>query len=219
MMRRSVATFIATVALMGCATQPLSLVEIPEPPHLAVTIVGHPDATSDVTRQFFYRADTQKAESDLKAALAARGFSAGPLLSAAVAGAATRGGRTVVRVADPVKEREELLGDYAKVAANAGRIVDVVPLAVGYWSTYPKSAFRPWVVVEYRVYDVTGRKSVATGTIGAGPSPTSQPIESVPQDERFAFDNFDAIRANPDRALQGLKATIDQVAAALAARL
>jgi hypothetical protein len=218
-LHRSLATLAAALALTGCATQPLSLVEVPEPPHLAVTIAGHPDATADVTRQLFYRADTQKAENDLKTALAARGFSAGPLLSAAVAGAAARGGRTVVRVADPIKEREELLGDYAKLAPSGGRVVDVVPLAVGYWSTYPTSPFRPWVVVQFRVYDVTANKSIATGMIGTGPSPTSAPIESVAQDDRFAFENFDAIRANPARALEGLKATIEQVAVALAARL
>ena len=223
-MRHSIAAFAGALTLLSCATtgpatQPLTLIEVPEPPHLAVTIVGHPDATADLTRQLFYRADTQKAESDLKSVLAPRGFRAGALLSTAVANVAARPGRPVARVADPVAEREELLGDYAKLATSAGRIVDVVPLAVGYWSTYPKSPYRPWVVVEYRVYDAKGRKSIATGTIGAGPSPASTPIESVPQDDRFAFENFDAIRANPERALEGLKATIEQVAAALAARL
>src|SRR4029078_9283323 len=109
--------------------------------------------------------------------------------------------------------------DYAQINAAGGRIVDVVPLAVGYWSTYPKSAYRPWVVVEYRIYDAQGRTSIATGSIGAGPSPNAKPIDTVPQDDRFAFPDFDAVRENPDRALDGLKATIDQVAAALAAKL
>jgi len=49
---------------------PLALIDVPEPPHLGVTIVGHPDATGALTRQLFYRSDTQKAESDLKAVLA-----------------------------------------------------------------------------------------------------------------------------------------------------
>jgi hypothetical protein len=223
-MRYSIAAFAAALTLLGCAatgptTQPLALIEVPEPPHLGVTIVGHPDATADVTRQLFYRSDMQKAESDLKALFAPRGFRAGALLGTAVANAAARPGRPVARIADPVAEREELLGNYAKLGTSAGRIVDVVPLAVGYWSTYPKAPFRPWVVLEYRVYDVAGRKSVAAGTIGVGPSPTSKPIEAVPQNDGFAFENFDAIRASPERALEGLKTTIDQVAAALGARL
>ena len=221
-MRWSVALFAA--ALLGCATPgptpaPLALIDVPEPPHLGVTIVGHPDATGALTRQLFYRSDTQKAESDLKAVLAPRGFSPGAMLGAGIAGAAARGGHPIARLADPVKEREELLGDYAQINAAGGRIVDVVPLAVGYWSTYPKSAYRPWVVVEYRIYDAQGRTSIATGTIGAGPSPNAKPIDTVPQDDRFAFPDFDAVRANPERALDGLKTTIDQVAAALAAKL
>jgi hypothetical protein len=41
----------------------------------------------------------------------------------------------------------------------------------------------------------------------------------VPQDDRFTFESLDAVKVDPQRAIEGLRATIEQVAAALAARI
>jgi hypothetical protein len=201
------------------ASASVALITVPEPLRLSLTIAGHPDAQGGLTRQLLHSQQLAAGALDLAHALQTQSFQPGVLLDDALFGALMGGGRSVAHAADPHHVRAEFLTDYSQVKTAAARDLDVVPLAVGYWSRYPNGVYRPWVVVAYRLRDNRSGAIVASGQVGAGPAVDETPVVAVPQDDRFAFADFAALTADPARAAAGLKTTLQQVAAALAQRL
>jgi len=216
-----VALALVTIAA-GCSQTPsatrqdIALIDVPEPPRLVVTIAGHPDAGGTQARRMFYQNDVRVAALKLTAALKPASLRAGAAATDAL-GAALRG--RVVHVRDPRPGREELLDDYAAVSTQAARDLDVVPAAIGYWTAYPEGAYRPWVVLTYRLRDNATGTVLASGSIGSGPAPGDGPLAAVMPDDAFTFASFDALAAEPQRAAEGLRTTLRKVAEALAAKL
>jgi hypothetical protein len=222
-----VAAAACAAMLAGCAAAPnapsasrqdIALIDVPEPPRLVVSIVGHPDASASQTRRMFYQNEVRDVAIKLAAALRPADLHPGAMTTAALASALSVTQRQpVLRAADPQPGREELLEDYTQVRTTAARDLDVVPAAIGYWRTYPGGPYRPWVILSYRLRDNATGRVLASGTIGSGPSPGEGPLSSVPADDRFAFPSFAALTAEPQRAAEGLRVTVQRVADALAA--
>ena len=223
-----IATAACALALLpGCASlsqleTPLSaiaLVGVPEPGKLSVTVEKHPDAHSSQTRGLFYASEIFRKEHVLANAFKPAAFAPAAELTEAFAEAFRRPGRTVVRAANPQRDREDFLADYAALGMPAGVYVDIIPRSVGYWAESPTGAYRPWVIVAYRFHDSREGKLLASGLIGTGPTPAGGTAVSVALGDPFACASFEALVADPGRAVVGLRAAIRQVALALAEKL
>lgn len=216
------AVLSALLSMAGCVSPPaappatVTVIGVPESAKLSVIVQNHPDAMASQVRSIFFAAAMQTLERQLADALKPRAFAPAAALTEEVAAALQRPGRAVARVGNPQKGREDFLKDYAALGVNAGLLIDVVPREIGYWAESPTGAFRPWVVVAYRIHDVRAGKILATGLIGMGPAPSGETSNAVAQDDQFSFPSFEALRGDPARAEAGLAAAIRQVARALA---
>ena len=194
----------------------VALVEVPEPARLSVIVQKHPDAFASQVRGLFFAAEMGTKAHALADALKPHPFAPGAMLTEAFVEALRRPGHLVVRAPDPRRERDDFLKDYAVLGAKATVYLDIIPRAIGYWAESPAGPYRPWVIVNYRVYDSREGKVLASGLIGAGPSPAGDTSIEVAQDGQFAFESFAALTGDPVRAIAGLRAAIRQVAQALA---
>ena len=122
------------------------------------------------------------------------------------------------RAPNPQRDREDFVNDYAALGVNATVYLDIVPRAIGYHAESPAGAYRPWVMVEYRLFDMREKKVMASGLIGTGPVRGGESAVAVAQDDLFAFASFEALTSDPARGIAGLRADIRQVALALAQR-
>ena len=209
----------AATGIIGTTPATLALIDVPEPAKLSVVLIGHRDSTGSVERQMFYIAWLEYDEKILKDALKPQSFLPGAALTEALAAALPQTDRSVVRVANPRSERYEFLDSYASLGSKAGTYLDVVPLVVGYWNESPTGPFRPWLVLNWRVYSNLDNKVVASGVIGTGPARGDEPMFAIPPDKEFAFPSLEAVSADPARAVAGLRAAMRQVARALAQKL
>jgi len=223
---------LAAGMLQGCATNttpvpqpsatpaiPVTLIESPEPLKLSIMMTEHPEASGGFESVMIFVGKMSAFGTALTQATQPLDFRPGAALTSALAADLSRAGKAPTRIAAGAKERRALLDDYQGIAAPAGVVIDVVPLAVGYWNKFPDGPFRPWVVVAFREYDPVQRKVVTTGRIGTGPSVDGNPMIAVPDDDRFAFASFDALTADPRKAVAGMQAVIQRVAQALSNKL
>jgi hypothetical protein len=225
------ALLCAAALLHGCATNtqsvpiptpggpPLNLIESPDPANLSITTAEHPEATGSAESTVLFAGKMRGFGVFLEQATKPLGFHPGVALTEALTAELSRSGRAPARVASKQSGREEFVEDYPALGAKPGVLLDVVPVAVGYWNKYPDGPFRPWVVLAYREYDPAQRKVVATGRIGTGPAIDRSPMIAVPADDQFAFASFDALTADPQRAVAGMKSAIQKVAQALSQKL
>ena len=204
----------------------LALITLPAVSRLSLTIDKHPDATTSIERALLFQGDIELGINRLTDAMRTEASAGDRLLtslSATIAReliAALQGaGKTVVAATDTHLDRIELLSTYPSFKVRADRIVDVLPRTMGFWSTYPERIYRPWVRVEYRVFDVRTAKNVATGAVGSGVPLLDTTWTDVATDERYVFATFEELVASPARAAEALHATSVSVARALAPRL
>jgi hypothetical protein len=204
----------------------IAIITLPMVSKLSLTIDKHPDATTSIERALLFQGDVELGINRLTEALRNEP-SAGDRLLAALSASIEREliaalqntAKTVVSASDTHSDRIELLSNYPSFKVRADRIVDVLPRTMGFWSTYPDRVYRPWVRVEYRVFDVRASKSIATGALGSGVPLFDTTWSSVATDERFVFTTYEELVAAPARAVEALRATSVSVARALAAKL
>lgn len=225
----------AMIAIAGCAPgvtkvdqlPPLALVSVPEPSKFAIIINKHPDATSSPVRALFFSTDMATGERRLGEAMRAEP-TVGPTILTALATTlgdalqealrASRGAGVSI-APESHGDRVEFVSKYPSLQTQASIIVDVIPRAFGYRAEWPATVYRPWVRLEYRVYDAREGKITATGFIGTGDALSDEAWIAVAQDDAYTFPSFDALLADPVRAAAGLRVTIRQVAAALAQKM
>ena len=204
----------------------LAIITVPMVSKLSLIIDKHPDATTSIERALLFQGDVELGINRLTEALRAEA-SAGdrllPTLSATIEreliAALQSAGKTVVSANDTHLDRIELLSNYPSFKVRADQLVDILPRTMGFWSTYPDRIYRPWVRVEYRVFDVRASKNITTGAIGSGVPLFDTTWANVATDERFVFPTYEELVAAPARAAEALRATSVSVARALATTL
>ena len=204
----------------------IALITVPAVSRLSLTIDRHPDATTSIERALLFQGDIELGINRLTDAMRTEA-SAGDRLLATLSAtierelvAALQGaGKTVVAAVDTHFDRIELLSNYPSFKVRAERIVDVLPRTLGFWSTYPDRIYRPWVRVEYRVFDVRTSKNIASGGVGSGVPISDMTWTNVAADERYVFPTYEELVATPARAAESLRATSVSVARALATKL
>ena len=213
----------ALVMQSGCTSLPtpaiVALVGVPDPAKLSVIVEKHPSASGSIERSMFFIAEMHTKEQLFANALKPLAFAPAAALTEAIAEAFLLPGRSVIRATNPQRDREDFLRDYAVLGISAGLYIDIVPLSIGYWAESPAGAYRPWVMVDYRLYDSLNAKAVASGQIGTGPIAPGDSVTSIAPDNQFAFPSFEALTNDPARAVAGLRAAIRQVAQALARKV
>jgi hypothetical protein len=215
----ALAALAQSCASVESAPDSLALIDIPDPPRLTVHTVGHPEAGAGLTQEIFFTQAMAGLANKLERAVQSQALHPGKDLDDALSAALARPGRALVHLPAPQKERSALLAQPSPPSTRAAIDLDVVPVSVGYWNTWPNGPWRPWVVLTYRLRDHNNGAVRASGQIGSGPAINGEPIAAVAPDDRFSFTTFDALVADPARAAGGLRETIRQVAAALAQRL
>ena len=202
----------------------VAIVSLPIPAKLSLTIEKHPDTSTSIARALLFAGDVEKGVYLLTDALRSEPSAGEQFLATLVATSEReladtlrRRGKTVTIA--PYRDRIEFVSSYPALNARAERIVDVIPRALGYWSEYPARIYRPWVRLEYRIFDARTARNVATGFIGTGGPPQEGQWTLVDAGERYAFETFEALVAEPVRAAEGLRVTVARVAQALAGML
>ena len=203
-----------------------ALITMPSVAKLSLIIDKHPDATTSIERALMFQGDIELGINRLTDAMRTEPTAGDRLLTTLSAtlerelvAALLSAGKTVVAAPDTHLDRIELLSNYPSFKARANRILDVLPRTMGFWSTYPERIYRPWVRVEYRVFDVRTSKNVATGGVGSGVPMSDMTWTNVATDERYVFPTYEELVESPARAAEALRATSVSVARALAAQL
>lgn len=212
-------TAVAPIAAEASG-RPVTVIDAPEPGNLLITTVGHPEAAGGIESTLIYLGKMAGFGRLLTEAMKSESFRPGATVTDALGDALKRAGHSSARTALKRHERSEFVDDYgAPPGTQSGLLLDIVPVAVGYWNKFPDGPYRPWVVLAYREYDPAVRMVVSTGQIGTGPSIDGTPITSVAPDDQYTFASFDGITADPKRAVAGMRAAIRKVAQALTQKL
>ena len=204
----------------------IAIITVPAVYKLSMTIDKHPDMTASIARALMFQGDIELGIKRLTDAMLTEASAGDRLLATLSAtierelGDALRStGKTVVSAVDTHLDRIELLSNYPSFKVRADRIVDVLPRTMGFWSTYPDRVYRPWVRVEYRVFDVRTSKNVATGAVGSGVPLSDTTWTTIATDDRFVFPTYEELVAAPARAADALRATSVSLARVLATKL
>lgn len=204
----------------------VAIITVPAISKLSLTIDRHPDATTSIERALLFQGDIELGINRLADAMRTEASAGDQMLTSLSAtierelvAALQAAGKTVAKAADTHLDRIELLSNYPSFKVRADRILDVLPRTMGFWSTYPDRIYRPWVRVEYRVFDVRTSKNIATGGVGSGVPMPDMTWTNVATDERYVFPTYEELVSAPARAAESLRATSVSVARALAARI
>jgi len=95
--------------------------------------------------------------------------------------------------------------DYTAVDVSDDAILHVWFTTLGYLSPPSKIAFQPWITVRVRLLEAKSRKDLYFKTFTCGYQPAAEGIVHLNADPRFEYDGFDALTANVDDSIAGLR--------------
>ena len=104
---------------------------------------------------------------------------------------------------------------YKLAAGSADAYIDVV-MNYGYYASGLSTPYRPYVFVDCKVVRTSDnallmQKSIFYNPLNKAPDQTV----TIAPDPTYEFADFDALMADPDRAVKGLDTAVTQVAAAM----
>ena len=218
------AALLLCAGLCGCVTVPhqdynksanarvkkIGVVTVPNPEEYSVAIVHHPGYNFGLVGGLVAAADQGSKTKTFTQQQVGKYIALGPELSGALNEALRGSGFEVLQVETGSASRSGFLKDYPPAECDA--YLDVTIMTAGYWAEYPSTPYLPSMHVPVRLVDAHTKKVLYTAHIyntdGIVPGGAIQ----LPPDPAFAFADFEALKASPDRAAQGMKEAARKVA-------
>lgn len=117
-------------------------------------------------------------------------------------------------------DNSKFLEDYKGVAGDADAVLDIRLKIIGYRALYPTSPYVPTVMATSQLVDVKTNQVLYEATVHYGePWIKRDGLVQIDNDSSYAFNDFDALTSDVDRATEGMvvgaKAVADRIKADL----
>jgi hypothetical protein len=195
----------------------IGLVAVANPSEYSVNLVNHPGLSFGLVGGIVAAADVSSKSKTFTQQQVDKYLALGPELTAALREELSGAGFQVVDVQGPADPRTEFLKDYP--AAECDAFLDATIRVAGYWAQYPSTPYLPTIFAPVRVVDARSQKVLYTtqvfNTDGIVPKGGTQ----IQPDTAYSFPDFEALKADPTKAADGMKKAARTVARQIASDL
>jgi len=215
---------VLVAVLTGCMTVPhqdynksanaqvkkIGVVTVPNPEEYSVAIVHHPGYNFGLVGSLVAAADTSDKTKTFTQQQVGKYIALGPELAGALQQALRGSGFEVIEVPTSPAARSDFLKDYPPAQCDA--YLDATVMTAGYWAEYPSTPYLPSMHVPVRLVDAHTKKVLYVAHIFNSDGPLPDGAVQMTPDPAYSFADFNALKAAPDRAAQGMKEAAQQVA-------
>lgn len=189
----------------------IGLVAVSNPAQYSVNVVFQPGASLGVIGVLLMAGDLGNKSKAFTQQQVDKYLRLGPELTAALAEElAAAGSFQVVAVDGGTAARTGFLKQYPPVECDA--YLDVVIRRAGYWAQYSSSPLLPTMFVPVRLVDARAKTVLFSKEVFLTDGHVPDGATQVYPDANFAFESFAALKADPERAGEGLKQAARMVA-------
>ncbi len=115
--------------------------------------------------------------------------------------------------------KNENQADYSAVRTDADAILDVWYVTVGYLFTAGSLDYKPWIRVSARLISAKDQSPLYFRAFNYGADLTSEGIENIGADPKYAYRNFDLLMNKADESAEGLKSGVNPIAVRMGEQL
>ncbi len=228
MFKKWLAFVIVGVLSAGCANIPkqaynkeanreirqVTLLEPAAEPDYAVVNLGHPGQSFGLIGLLIASGQISAKTAEFSKAIKAKGFDLAAEFKAALVAELEAAGYAVT-VQKVVRAKPDFLPKYDNVPPGTQAILDP-KLSAGYYCAASNSEYIPTVRSAVRMMKPDGKQILYQEQITYGYEAGGQEAVTFPADQKYFFDDFDAIMAKLDVALDGMRKGVPIVAKQIA---
>ena len=221
-----------SVVLSGCvsldrqafnrsANPHIKTVSIPKPVNpetYSVNILHHPGASFGLIGGLIAAAELSTKSSGVTDAIKTVGFDPGQALSEAIKAALEKQNQfAVTLVPGPTRKEGAFIEDYNTVEGAGDAVLDTAISYIGYWASSHSAPYYPTLSVATRLVDMRTKAILYNAMFVYGPVPIvpTGVTKMIPGPE-FMKPDYDALLANKEELVGGLKYAIGKVAESVA---
>ena len=219
------------LAVVGCANIPkqaynkeanrsiqqITLIEPAANPDYSVVNLGHPGQSFGLIGALIAAGQISAKTTEFSKQVKSRGFDLPAEFKAALIAELEKAGYSV-QVLKLARTKAEFLPKYDGVPAGTQAILDTV-VEAGYYCAASNSEYIPTLRSSVRLLTPDGKQLLYQDAISYGYEQGAKEAISIPAEQKYFFEDFDAISAKVDLALEGMRAGIPMVARQIAADL
>jgi hypothetical protein len=195
-------------------TKKIGLVKVANPADYSVNLVNHPGAGFGLIGGLIAAEDISSKSKTFTQQQVDKYIRLGPDLTEALSKALVDSGFEVVLVDAGDQPRVDFLKDYP--AAECDAYLDATIKTAGYWAQFVSTPYLPTMFVPARLVDARSKTVLYTATIFVTDGHVPKGGEQIYPDATFSFQDFNALKADPNRASDGLRGATGIVATQIA---
>lgn len=192
----------------------IGLIKISNPTQYDVALVHHPGASFGLIGALVAAGDIDTKSKTFTQQQVDRYIRLGPDLTEELSQALVENGYEVILVDVGDKARTEFLKDYP--AADCDAYLDATIKTAGYWAQFVSTPYLPTLFVPARLVDARNKTILYTATVFVTDGDVPKGGEQIYPNTSYGFQDFSALKADPNRAAEGLKSTTQVVAKQIA---
>jgi hypothetical protein len=222
---------LAAVALSACVSVPnqpynkaanahvkrIGVLSVPEPGDYEVAILHHPGEGFGLIGGLIALGDMSSKSHAFKGQEAVHRMELGKELTVALNEAFQGSAFEIVAVDAGTAPRTGFMKDYPGAECDA--FLDVAIALAGYRAQYASTPYLPTLFAPVRLVDAHTKTVLYTTKVFMTDGNIPKGGTQLPPDTNFSFDNFDALKGDPDKAVKGLKQAAQRVAKQIATDL
>jgi hypothetical protein len=220
----------------GCASVPMqafekkdaapvrkiALLQIEEPPKYLIHNIGGAAMAFGLIGGLAQAADGISKTDRFTQQMKEQKVALGEQMAQTVAEALEKEGYEVVYLSNQrPKIKEDNKADYSQIQTDADAILDVGFLVVGYLSPSESPDYQPWIRTAARLVSTKDAsvRYVQVLNYGAKLKYSSEKIENLPAEAKYAYGNFDILMTNSKQAAEGITEGIAPISRRIAEQL
>jgi hypothetical protein len=196
------------------AIQQITLLEPAAEPDYAVVNLGHPGQSFGLIGALIASGQISAKTAEFSKAIKAKGFDLAAEFKAALVAELEAAGY-VVTLQKVARAKPDFLPKYENVPTGSQAVIDP-KVSAGYYCAASNSEYIPTVRSSIRMVKPDGKQILYQEQITYGYEAGGQDAVTFPADQKYFFDDFDAIMAKLDIALDGMRKGVPIVAKQIA---
>lgn len=192
----------------------IGLVKVGNPADYSVVLVHHPGASFGLIGGLIAAGDIDTKSKTFTQQQVDKYVRLGPDLTEALSQALVDDGFEVILVDAGDKPRTEFLKTYPPADCDA--YLDATIQTAGYWAQFVSTPYLPTMFVPARLVDARNKTVLYTATVYVTDGGVPKGAEQIYPNAAYGFQDFSALKADPDRAAEGLKGATQTVAKQIA---
>ena len=188
----------------GGTIKKIGVVKVSDPAEYSVMLVHHPGLGFGLVGGLVAVADVSSKSKTFTQQQVDKYVRLGPDLTDALTNAlSSEGGFEVVVVDGGTQPRSEFLKDYP--AADCDAYLDARIQTAGYWAQFVSTPYLPTLFVPVRLVDAHSKTVLYTATVFVTDGEVPKGGEQIYPETAYSFQDFGALKADPDGASEGLR--------------